>query len=102
MPLTLVDRFHPKLRYAQQMAIDARQLRKLDEISLLQPERLLPLSMLSLLLLVVGGIFFGVLNIAAYFWQTHATSGQIGGWRLITWIVINTLGYLIILPIHEA
>src|SRR5215469_3432507 len=102
MPLTLVDRFHPKLRYAQQMAIDAGQLRKLDEISLLQPERLLPLSLLSLLLLVAGGIFFGVLNIAAYFWQTHATSGQIGGWGLIAWIAINILGYMVILVVHEA
>ena len=48
MPLTLVDRFHPELRRVQQAAIDAGKLRKLDEISLLQPERLLPLSLLSL------------------------------------------------------
>ncbi len=102
MPLTLVDRFHPELRRLRQAAIDVGQLRKLDEISLLQPERLLPLSLLSLLLLVAGGIFFGVLNIAAYIWQTHASSGQIGGWGLITWIVINILGYLVILVVHEA
>jgi Putative zincin peptidase len=102
MPLTLVDRFHPDLRRAQQVAIDAGQLRKLDEIALLDSQRLLPLSLLSLLLLVAGGIFFGVLNIAAYLWQTNATSGQIGGWGLITWIVINILSYLVILPIHEA
>ena len=102
MPLTLVDHFHPELRRVQQAAIDAGKLRKLDEISLLQPERLLPLSLLSLLLLVAGGIFFGVLNIAAYIWQTHASSGQIGGWGLITWIVINILGYLVILVVHEA
>jgi len=102
MPLTLVDRFHPDLRRTQQAALDAGQLRKLDEIALLEPQRLLPLSLLSLLLLVAGGIFFGVLNIAAYLWQTHATSGQIGGWGLITWIIINILSYLVILPIHEA
>jgi hypothetical protein len=102
MPLTLVDRFHPDLRRAQQVAIDAGQLRKLDEIALLDSQRLLPLSLLSLLLLVAGGIFFGLLNIAAYLWQTNATSGQIGGWGLITWIVINILSYLVILPIHEA
>ena len=102
MPLTFVDRFHPDLRRAQQAAIDAGLLRKLDEIALLEPQRLLPLSLLSLLLLVAGGIFFGVLNIAAYLWQTHATSGQIGGWGLITWIAINILSYLVILPIHEA
>jgi Putative zincin peptidase len=102
MPLTFVDRFHPELRRVRQAAIDAGQIRKLDEISLLQPERLLPLSLLSLLLLAAGGIFFGVLNIAAYIWQTHATSGQIGGQGLITWIVINILGYLVILVVHEA
>jgi hypothetical protein len=102
MPLTFVDRFHPELRRVQQAAIDAGQIRKLDEISLLQPERLPPLSLLSLLLLAAGGIFFGVLNIAAYIWQTHATSGQIGGRGLITWIVINILGYLVILVVHEA
>jgi len=102
MPLTLVDRFHPDLRRTQQAALDAGQLRKLDEIALLEPQRLLPLSLLSLLLLVAGGIFFGVLNIAAYLWQMHATSGQFGGWGLITWIVINILSYLVILPIHEA
>jgi len=102
MPLTLVDRFQPGLRRAQQAAIDAGQLHKLDEISLLERQRLMPLSLLSLLLLVAGGIFFGILNIAAYLWQTHATSGQIGGWKLITWIVINILSYLVILPIHEA
>ena len=102
MSLTLVDRFHPDLRRTQQAAIDAGQLRKLDELSLLEPQRLLPLSLLSLLLLVVGGIFFGALNFAAYLWQTHITSGQIGGWGLISWIAINILSYLVILPVHEA
>jgi hypothetical protein len=42
MPLTLIDRFHPDLRRTQQAAIDAGQLRKLDEIALLEPQRLPP------------------------------------------------------------
>jgi hypothetical protein len=102
MPLTLIDRFHPDLRREQQTAIDAGQLHKLDEIALLEPVQLRPLALLSLLMLVAGGIFFGILNIAAYLWQTYATSGRIGGWALITWIVINIASYLLILPLHEA
>jgi len=50
----------------------------------------------------VGGIFFGVLNTLVYFWQTHTTSGHLAGWGLVSWIVINIVGYLVILPIHEA
>ena len=101
MPLMLIDRFHPHLRREQQTAIDAGQLRKRDEIALLEPEQLLPLARLSLLMLVVGGLFFGGLNFVVYMWQTHASSGRIGGWGLIAWIVINIVGYLVILPIHE-
>lgn len=101
MPLMLIDRFHPHLRRELQTAIDAGQLRKRDEIALLEPEQLLPLARLSLLMLVVGGLFFGGLNFVAYMWQTHASSGRIGGWGLIAWIVINIVGYLVILPIHE-
>lgn len=101
MSLTLIDRFHPDLRQKLQAAIDAGRLRKLDELALLEPEQLLPLARLSLLMLVAGGVFFGVLNVAAYLWQGHATGGRIGGWGLITWLVINVVGYLVILPLHE-
>ena len=101
MPLTLIDRFHPDLRREQQAAINAGQLRKLDELALLEPEQLLPLARLSLLMLVAGSVFFGLLNISAYLWQTHVANGRITGWGLITWIVINIVGYLLILPLHE-
>ena len=101
MPLILIDRFHPYLRREQQAAINAGQLRKLDELALLEPEQLLPLARLSLLMLVAGSLFFGVLNISAYLLQTHVASGRITGWGLITWIVINIAGYLLILPLHE-
>src|SRR5712692_3677190 len=102
MSFTLIDRFQPGLRREQQAAIDAGQLRKRDELALLEPEQLRPLALLSLLMLLVGGIFFGVLNILAYFWQTHTTSGHLAGWGLIVWIAINIVSYLVILPIHEA
>jgi Putative zincin peptidase len=101
MPLKLIDRFHPHLRRELQTAIDAGQLRKCDEIALLEPEQLLPLARLSLLMLVVGGLFFGGLNFVAYLWQTHAIGKWIGGWGLVTWLVINIIGYLVILPLHE-
>ncbi len=101
MPLTLIDRFHPDLRREQQAAINAGQLRKLDELALLEPEQLLPLARLSLLMLVAGSVFFGLLNISAYLWQTHVANGRITGWGLITWIVTNLVSYLLILPLHE-
>jgi len=102
MPLTLIDRFHPHLRRELQVAIDAGQLRKCDEIALLEPEQLRPLARLSLLMLVVGGLFFGGLNFIAYMWQTRASGGWIGAWELLVWIMINTISYFLILPIHEA
>src|SRR5438874_3544029 len=56
MTLTLIDRFHPGLRRKQQAAIDAGELRKRDEIELLEPEQIRPLAMLSLVMFVVGGV----------------------------------------------
>jgi hypothetical protein len=101
MPLTLNDRFHPRLRDKQQEAINTGHLRKLEEIELLEPEQLRPLALLSLLLLVIGAIFFGFLNYAAYTLQTHSTPVIRGGWSLLLWIVINVVGYILILPLHE-
>lgn len=101
MPLTLIDRFHPRLRRKQQAAIDAGQFHKRDELALLEPAQLRPLALLSLLMLLVGGVFFGVLNSVAYVWQTHTMIGGLGGWGLVIWIVINVVGYVVILPIHE-
>jgi Putative zincin peptidase len=101
LPLTLIDRFHPHLRDEQQEAINTGDIRKLEEIELLDPEQLRPLALLSLLLLVIGAIFFGFLNYAAYTLQTHSTPGFRGGGNLLLWIVINIIGYILILPIHE-
>jgi hypothetical protein len=101
LPLTLIDRFHPHLRDEQQEAINTGHIRKLDEIELLEPEQLRPLALLSLLLLVIGAIFFGFLNYAAYTLQTHSTPVIKGGEGLLLWIGINIIGYILILPIHE-
>jgi signal transduction histidine kinase len=101
MPLTLKDRFHPRLRSEQQAAIDAGDLLKCDEIALLEPENLPPLARLSLLMLIIGGLFFGGLNYVTYTLLMHANGIHIGIWGLIVWILINIIGYFVILPIHE-
>jgi len=100
-PLTLVDRFHPHQRREQQEAINNGHIRKLEEIELLEPEHMRPLALLSLLLLIVGAIFFGLLNYVSYTLQTHSTTGINGGGSLLLWIGINIVGYILILPIHE-
>src|SRR5207244_6983838 len=74
-PLTLIDRFHPHLREKQQAAIDEGKLRKREELALLEPQQLGPMVMLSLVLLVVGTIFFGILNIAAFLAQSNSPHG---------------------------
>src|SRR6266851_7246765 len=102
MSLTLVDRFHPQLRREQQAAIDAGKLRKRDELELLAPQQMRPLAMLSLVMFVIGGVFFALLNIAAYYAQTHRTIGQVGGWGIILWVVLNIVAYLVVLPLHEG
>jgi Putative zincin peptidase len=101
LSLLLIDRFHPYQRDEQQEAINAGHIRKLEEIELLEPEQLRPLALLSLLLLVIGAIFFGFLNYSTYILQIHSAPGFKGGWSLLLWLVINIVGYLLILPIHE-
>lgn len=100
-PLTLVDRFHPHQRRELQEAINNGHIRKLEEIELLEPEQMRPLALLSLLLLIVGAIFFGLLNYVSYTLQTLSTTGINGGGSLLLWIGINIVGYILILPIHE-
>ncbi len=102
MSLLLVDRFHPHLRHEVQAVIDAGRLRKRDELALFAEEQMLPLARLSLLLFVIGGMFFIILDLALYAWRmyTPAVSLTFGG--VLLWIGANILGYLVILPIHEA
>ncbi len=102
MALTLIDRFHPQLRDEQQSAIDAGQLRKCDELELLEPQHLRPLLMISIVMLIIGTVFFVALNVAAYNAQTHITKGQLGGWQLLLWIGVNILAYIIVMFLHEG
>ncbi|HZR44721.1 MAG TPA: DUF3267 domain-containing protein [Ktedonobacteraceae bacterium] len=101
MSLILIDRFHPRWRDEQQAAINAGRLYKRDEMELLEPEQLRPLARFSLLLLIIGVIFFAGLDLVASFLQRPTSSGVtlVG---VILWLVFNILGYIIILPIHEA
>src|SRR5438128_150214 len=102
MSFTVIDRFNPGTCRKLQDALNAGQLRKRDTLELLAPQHIRALAWLSLLMLIGGGIFFIGLNIVAYITQTHATAGSTRGWALLLWIVINILGSIIILPIHEA
>ncbi|HCJ34317.1 MAG TPA: hypothetical protein DHV65_08465, partial [Ktedonobacter sp.] len=58
--------------------------------------------MLSVVMLVIGTVFFSILTIAAYFAQTHSTRGQIGGWALLLWLGSNILSYIVVLFLHEG
>jgi uncharacterized membrane protein YuzA (DUF378 family) len=102
MSLTLIDRFHPRLRREQQATIDAGKLIKCDELALLETEQLRPLASLSLILFGISAIFFVALNIAAYEAWYHRAFGSFSALSIIVWIVINILGYIIILPLHEV
>src|SRR5450759_2361010 len=102
MPLTLIDRFHPRLRDEQQVAIDAGLLSKRDELELLDPQNLRPLLTVSIVMLLIGTVFFVTLNIAAYIAQTHIIQGQIGGWGLLLWVSINIVAYIVVMFLHEG
>lgn len=103
MPLQLIDRFNPRLRQKQQAAIDAGYLHKRDELELLEdPQQVRSVVVLSLLLLVIGGVFFVVLNIAVYIAQSHIISGSIGAWGVISWFVINVVAYVLVMFLHEG
>jgi len=101
MSLTLIDRFNSGLKREQQAAIDAGHLRKRDELALLEPEQLRPLALFSLLLLVIGGVFFVTLNIVAYYWQQHTLAFGTTVWGGLWWLGINILAYVLVLPLHE-
>ena len=101
MPLTLIDRFHPHQRDEQQEAINNGHIRKLEEVELLEPAQMRPLAILSLLLLLIGIIFFGFLNYISYTIQAHSNTGTSSIPNLLVWILINIIGYILILPIHE-
>ncbi len=102
MALLVVDRYHPRLRRELQSAVDAGHIQKCGELALLEPERLRPLALLSLVLLVVGIFFFVALDLISYFWQVHVPFKEVTWQEVAVWLGINSIGYFIILPIHEA
>ena len=101
MPLTVIDRLHPGRRAALQAAVDAGRVRQVDELALLEPQQMLPLARFSLQLLLVGGIFFIVLNLAAYIWRTGQHGASLNFGLISLWLGLNVLGYVLILPFHE-
>ena len=100
--LLVVDRYHPRLRRELQSAVDAGQIEKCSELALLEPDQWRPLAQLSLLLLVIGIIFFVALDLISSFWQAHVLFKGVTWQEVVVWLSINIIGYFIILPIHEA
>ena len=99
--LRLVDRFHPQRRNEEQAAVDADRLRKLDELELLGTDTLRPLARFGMFLLLGGAIFFIALNFAAYYWQHHTLDLHLTFGGVLLWLLINILGAIVILPLHE-
>lgn len=98
---TIIDRFHPHRRQEQQKAADAGHLGVLVEAEILNPAQIRPLALLSLVLLVIGCVFFIVLNLFAYTWRTGHTSASINVPTALLWFLINCLAYVLVLPLHE-
>lgn len=101
MPITIIDRFHPKQRDTLQSAAEAGHFRMTDEVVLLEPKQLRVLAILSLQLFAIGGIFFIVLNLLAYIWRTGQHGAALNPGQVVLWLLINLAGYFLILPIHE-
>lgn len=102
MSLTLIDRFHPRLRREQQAAIEAGQLRIRDELALLETEQLRPLALLSLLMLIIGALFFVALTIVSILARGHGLQINAGIGGILLWLLINVIAYIVVLPLHEA
>jgi hypothetical protein len=100
--LLVVDRYHPRLRHELQSAVDAGRIEKCSELALLEPDQLRPLAQLSLLLLVIGMCFCVALDLVSYFWQAHMSFKGVTWQEVTVWLVVNIIGYFIILPVHEA
>jgi len=100
--LTLIDRFHPRLRREQQAAIEAGQLRIHDELALLEGEQLRPLALLSLLMLIIGALFFVALTLVSILARGHGLQINAGIGGILLWLLANIIAYIVVLPLHEA
>ncbi|HTI15092.1 MAG TPA: DUF3267 domain-containing protein [Dictyobacter sp.] len=101
MSLLFVDRYQPQRRQRIQAQVDAGRLYKRDELALLEQEQLLPLARLSLYMLIGSGIFFVALTFVVYFWHTHHWLIHLTVMQVLFWILVNVLGYGLILLLHE-
>lgn len=102
MSLRVIDRFHPDNRRQMQQAIDAGKVEQSGELELLAPEQMKTLAFWGLIMFVIGVVFFVALNVTMYLAQTHKTSGSIGGAIIVWWLVINLIGSVLILGVHEG
>lgn len=101
MSLHMMDRFHPRRRREIQATIEAGQLAKIDELGLFDEQQLRPMAVLSIQLLGLAALFFGVLNLVVYTARTHQFFPHVTFWSFIVWVALNIVGYFVILPIHE-
>lgn len=99
--MLLIDRFHSQWRRQQQKEIDAGGLHKIDELALLEEPHLRVLAWLSLFMLVIGTVLFVGLDLFAYYGQTYHWLAPLSFWGIVLWIVLNIVGYMLILPVHE-
>ena len=103
MPLQLIDRFNPRLRKEEQAAINEGNLRKRADVALLDdPGEMRTVIALSLILFLVGGVFFVVLNLFSYVIETPNNGGSFNGWQLLLWFAINIVVYILVLFLHEG
>lgn len=101
MSLQVIDRFHPRQRNKLQVALNAGQIQKQETFELLDEQQLRPLAVFSMQLLGLGALFFAVLNLVVYAMQTHSLFQPVTFWGFVLWFVLNIIGYMLILPIHE-
>lgn len=96
-----MDRFHPQQRKELQTVIEAGQLLKTEDFEILSEQQMRPLAIFSAQLLGLGALFFIVLNLVSYTAQTHQLFPSITFWGFVVWFLLNIVGYVVILPMHE-
>jgi hypothetical protein len=101
MSLTIIDRFRPAQRKIWQAASDEGRLHEKAQLELFDMEQMLPMARLSLLLLVLSGLFFVALNLVVYIWQTGHHSASLSWGLVLLWLAINLVAYVVVLPLHE-
>ena len=101
MSMTIIDRFRPQQRAEWQADVDAGRLQVIDELALLEPAQIRPLTLFSLLLLVIGAVFFVALNLAVFIWRSGQSGATYHTGQILLWLGLNIVSYILILPMHE-